>query len=77
MTTARGKRAAILAAAWAAAGCEQQGLFRDQRPPTLPAPVDVRQEQRDARYFLALPDESFLPAAGFRPGIGSGVSNPH
>ncbi len=65
------------ALAAAAAGCEQQGLFRDNRPPTLPAPVDVRQEQRDARYFLALPDESFLPAAGFRPGMGSGVASPH
>ena len=59
-----------------AAGCET-GLLRDDRPSTIPAPIDVRQEKRDARYFLALPDESYLPAMGFRPGIGSGVASPH
>ena len=73
----RRTRATIAAAAAWAAGCEQQGLFHDNRPTAMPAPIDVRQEQRDARYFTALPDESFLPAMAFRPGMGSGVASPH
>jgi|SoiMethySBSTD1v2_1073268.scaffolds.fasta_scaffold3180400_1 hypothetical protein len=59
------------------AGCSTFQGFPDRRPPTLPSPIDVQQEIRDARYFLALPDESFLPAAAFRPGIGSRATSPH
>lgn len=33
----------------------------DKRPPTNPAPKDVQQEMRDARFFLPLPDESIGP----------------
>jgi hypothetical protein len=56
------------------AGCQ---LLQDHRPPTYPAPIDIEQEKRDARFFLAYPTESFLPAAAFRPGIGSAVASPH
>ena len=67
----RAIRRATIALAVFAAGC---GLFRenaDVRPYPLPAPGDVQQEIRDARYFLAYPSEDFLPGHAFRPGLGS------
>jgi len=65
------RRAMVALVAFAATGCS---LFRentDVRPYPLPAPGDVQQETRDARYFLAYPLEDFLPGHAFRPGIGS------
>jgi hypothetical protein len=68
-------RAARLATiAWLAAAVCGCSLFRenaDVRPYALPAPGDVQQEIRDARYFLAYPLEDFLPGNAFRPGLGS------
>ena len=69
MRATRGATVALVALA--AAGCS---LFRentDVRPYPLPAPGDVQQETRDARYFLAYPLEDFLPGHAFRPGLGS------
>ena len=72
----RAARLAIIAIAGAVAnGC---GMFRenaDVRPYALPAPGDVQQEIRDARYFLAYPLEDFMPGNAFRPGMGSRTTN--
>lgn len=51
-----------------ASGCAggQWSLPRD-RPPANPEPRTVQEEIRDARYFLAYPDESAGPSAGLQP----------
>ena len=52
-------------------GCQHDGALADKRPSAYPAPADVRQEIRDARYFLPLPDEgASLPSVGLQPGLG-------
>lgn len=63
----RGIRWGIFGVLALSLGC-RGGLseFSDRRPPTTPAPVDVQQEIRDARYFLPLPDESTMPRTGFQ-----------
>ncbi|MFO0949474.1 MAG: hypothetical protein U1D30_26770 [Planctomycetota bacterium] len=51
-----------------ATGCSSSPMeFSDRRPPTTPAPIDVQQEIRDARYFLAYPDETIGPQTGMLP----------
>lgn len=56
-------------AASLACGCatDMGELLEDKRPPVNPAPTNVQQEIRDARYFLSLPDEPIGPATGFVP----------
>lgn len=39
----------------------------DDRPLPNPAPIDVQEEIRDARFFLPLPDEPIGPPTGFVP----------
>jgi hypothetical protein len=43
-------------------GCAGQSDFLvDRRPPTVPAPTDVQDEMRDARFFLPHPDQTIGP----------------
>ena len=65
------RRAMVALVAFAAAGCSFFRENADVRPYPLVAPGDVQQETRDARYFLAYPQEDFLPGHAFRPGLGS------
>lgn len=50
-------------------GCSSE-LVTDRRPPVNPAPRDVRDEIRDARLFLALPDDTVGPAINGLPRVG-------
>lgn len=64
----RWKRAGISLSLGLLSGCAGGfSEFSDRRPVTTPAPIDVQQEIRDARYFLPLPDESVMPPTGFTP----------
>ena len=68
----RGSRLAmIVSLALASGGCSLFQENADVRPYPLPAPGDVQQEIRDARYFLAYPLEDYLPGNAFRPGLGA------
>ena len=61
-------RMGLLCLAAGLTGCASgQSSIRDSRPPTTPAPVDVQAEIRDARFFLAYPDQSIGPDPGIRP----------
>lgn len=63
------RKAAVGLASLAASGCffQQPMYVGRSRPAIAPAPVDVQEEIRDARYFLPLPDESLKPSSGFEP----------
>lgn len=41
--------------------------IEDRRPPTTPAPVNAQAEMRDARFFLAYPDDTVAPHSGMQP----------
>ncbi|MGL4463919.1 MAG: hypothetical protein ACRC1K_17330 [Planctomycetia bacterium] len=43
------------------------GEVIQNRPAVYPPPNDVQAEIRDARYFLAFPDEALGPETGFMP----------
>ena len=52
-------------------GCAaDQSILSDHRPVTTPAPIDVQAEIRDARFFLAYPDETVAPDSGLQPRTG-------
>ena len=67
----RWKRAGCTVWLVAMAGCTADRMslpdLSDRRPPPTPAPANVQEEIRDARFFLPLPDEPIGPATGFQP----------
>ncbi|MBX9654349.1 hypothetical protein K2Y11_12110 [bacterium] len=49
-------------------GCAPKPLFvGPSRPAIAPAPTTAQEEKRDARFFLAYPDESVGPSSGLAP----------
>lgn len=59
----------VVAVAACLSGCFLSEPFYGarNRPPVTPAPETATEEIRDARSFLALPDDSMVPASGFTP----------
>jgi hypothetical protein len=56
------------------AGCESLGInpgspvyTGNSRPAIYPPPITAQEEKRDARFFLAYPDESVMPTVDMLP----------